>query len=141
AAAIADAVDVMQGMGTPGLMGANREYQRRLTTGVQVFWQHDGETKSDRVRLVDFTNPDKNDWLVVNQFTVIGTTIGGNRERRPDAVIYLNGMPVAVFELKNPATENADVWAAYRQLQTYKEEIPELFRTNGLLFLREGMYS
>ncbi|HEV2709889.1 MAG TPA: type I restriction endonuclease subunit R [Edaphobacter sp.] len=141
AAAIDDAVDVMRGMGTPGLMGANREFQRRLTTGMQVFWQRDGETKSDRVRLVDFTDPDKNDWLVVNQFTVIGATISGSRERRPDAVVFLNGMPVAVFELKNPATENADVWAAYRQLQTYKEEIPELFRTNGLLVASDGVYA
>ena len=97
----------------PGLMGANREFQRRLTTGVQVYWQEKGETHGARVRLADFTDPDKNDWLVVNQFTVIGTTISGNRERRPDVVVFLNGMPVAVIELKNPATENADVWAAF----------------------------
>lgn len=141
AAAIADAVDVLTGSGTPGLLAANREFQRRLTQGVQVYWQQDGETKGGRVRLADFTDPDKNDWLVVNQFTVIGTTISGNRERRPDAVVFLNGMPVAVFELKNPATENADVWAAYRQLQTYKEEIPELFRTNGVLVASDSIYA
>jgi len=140
-AAITDAVDVMQGTGTPGLMGANREFQRWLTTGVQVYWQKNGETKGGRVRLADFTDPDKNDWLVVNQFTVTGTTTSGNRERRPDAVVFLNGIPVAVFELKNPATENADVWAAYRQLQTYKEEIPALFRTNGLLVASDGVYA
>jgi type I restriction enzyme, R subunit len=139
--AIADAVDVMQGMGTPGLMGTNREFQRRLTTGVQVYWQKDGETHGGRVRLADFTDPAKNDWLVVNQFTVIGTTISGNRERRPDAVVFLNGMPVAVFELKNAANMSADVSAAYRQLQTYKEEIPELFRTNGLLVASDGIYA
>jgi type I restriction enzyme R subunit len=141
AVAIVDAVDAMQGMGTPGLTGANREFQRQVTTGVQVFWQHDGETKSDRVRLIDFTDPDKNDWLVVNQFTVIGATISGNRERRPDAVVFLNGMPVAVFELKNAANMSADVSAAYRQLQTYKEEIPELFRTNGVLVASDGIYA
>jgi type I restriction enzyme R subunit len=141
AAAILDAVGVMQGMGTPGLLGANREFQRQLTTGVQVYWQKDGETKGGRVRLADFTDPAKNDWLVVNQFTVTGTTTSGNRERRPDAVVFLNGMPVAVFELKNPATENADVWAAYRQLQTYKEEIPDLFRTNGMLVASDGVYA
>ena len=140
-AAIADAVGVMQGMGTPGLLGANREFQRWLTTGVQVYWQKDGETQGGRVRLADFTDPAKNDWLVVNQFTVTGTTTSGNRERRPDAVVFLNGMPVAVFELKNPATENADVWAAYRQLQTYKEEIPDLFRTNGVLVASDGVYA
>jgi type I restriction enzyme R subunit len=140
-AAIADAVDVMQGAGTAGLMGANREFQRWLTTGVQVYWQKDGETQGGRVRLADFTDPSKNDWLVVNQFTVTGTTASGNRERRPDAAVFLNGMPVAIFELKNPATENADVWAAYRQLQTYKEEIPDVFRTNGLLVASDGVYA
>ena len=140
-AAIADAVGVMQGMGTPGLLGTNREFQRWLTTGVQVYWQKDGETQGGRVRLVDFTDPAKNDWLVVNQFTVTGATASGTRERRPDAVVFLNGMPVAVIELKNPATENADVWAAYRQLQTYKEEIPELFRTNGVLVASDGVYA
>ena len=141
AAAIADAVDVMQGTGTPGLLTSNREFQQRLTKGVQVFWQKDGETQGGRVRLADFTDPEKNDWLVVNQFTVIGATISGNRERRPDAVVFLNGMPVAVIELKNPATEDADVWAAYRQLQTYKEEIPELFRTNEVLVASDGVYA
>ena len=93
------------------------------------------------MRLADFTDPAKNDWLVVNQFTVQGMTASGTRERRPDAVVFLNGMPVAVIELKNPATENADVWAAYRQIQTYKEEIPELFRTNGVLVASDGIYA
>ena len=141
AAAIADAVGVMQGMGTPGLLGANREFQRRLTAGVQVYWQQKGETQGGRVRLADSTDPAKNDWLVVNQFTVQGQTASGTRERRPDAVVFLNGMPVAVIELKNAAAENADVWAAYRQLQTYKEEIPELFRTNGVLVASDGLYA
>jgi type I restriction enzyme R subunit len=140
-AAIADAVGVMLGGGTPGLLTGNREFQRRLTTGVQVYWQQEGETKGDRVRLADFTDPAKNDWLVVNQFTVMGAPLSGNRERRPDAVVFLNGMPVAVIELKNPANDNADVWAAYRQLETYKEEIPELFRTNGVLVASDGMYA
>jgi type I restriction enzyme R subunit len=140
-AVITDAIDVMQGMGPPALLGANREFQRQLTTGVQVYWQRDGETQGGRVRLADFTDPTKNDWLVVNQFTVTGATASGTRERRPDAVVFLNGLPLAVIELKNPATENADVWAAYRQLQTYKEEIPELFRTNGVLVASDGVYA
>ena len=141
AAAIADAVGVMQGTGTPGLLTGNREFQQRLTKGVQVLWQQDGETKGGRVRLVDFTDPEKNDWLVVNQFTVVGATITGNRERRPDVVVFLNGMPVAVIELKNPATEAADVWTAYRQLQTYKEDVPDLFRTNEVLVASDGVYA
>ena len=107
AAAIADAVGLLTGAGAPGLLAGNHEFQRRLTRGVQVFWQQNGETCSDRARLVDFTNPEQNDWLVVNQFTVIGS-----KERRPDVVVFLNGLPVAVFELKNAASETADVSAA-----------------------------
>ncbi|MHB8304010.1 MAG: type I restriction endonuclease [Acidobacteriaceae bacterium] len=140
-AAIIDAVDVLANAATPGMLAGNHEFQRRLTTGVQVYWQQDGETKGARVRLADFTDPDKNDWLAVNQFTVIGATLSGNRERRPDVVVFLNGMPVAVFELKNAATEDADVWAAYRQLQTYQVDIPELFRTNGMLVASDGIYA
>jgi type I restriction enzyme R subunit len=140
ASAIADAVDVLR-TGTPGLISANREFQRRLTQGVQVYWQQDGETQGGRVRLADFDDAGKNDWLVVNQFTVIGATISGNRERRPDVVVFLNGMPVAVFELKNAADLTADVSAAYRQLQTYKEEIPELFRANEILVASDGVYA
>jgi type I restriction enzyme R subunit len=130
AAAIADAVDVLANAATPGLLAANREFQRWLTRGVQVFWQEKNETQSDRVQIADFAHPEQNDWLVVNQFTVTGTTASGSRERRPDVVVFLNGLPVAVFELKNAASETADVSAAYHQLQTYKDEIPELFRTN-----------
>jgi len=141
AAAIADAVAVLTSAGTPGLMAGNQEFQRRLTRGVQVFWQQDGETRSDRVRLADFANPEQNDWLVVNQFTVIGMTASGSRERRPDVVVFLNGMPVAVFELKNAASEAADVSAAYHQLQTYKDEIAELFRTNEVLVASDGIYA
>jgi len=140
-AAIKDAVGVLTGSGSPGLISGNREFQRHLTRGIQVYWQQDGETQSARVRLVDFANPEKNDWLVVNQFTVIGTTIAGNRERRPDAVVFLNGIPIAVFELKNAVNANANVQDAFHQLQTYKEEIPDLFRTNEILVASDGVYA
>lgn len=139
-AAIEDAVGALQGT-APGLLSGNREFHRQLIAGVQVYWQEDGETRGDRLRLVDFDHPDENDWLVVNQFTVSGATSGGNRERRPDSVAFLNGLPLAVVELKNPAIENADVWAAYRQLQTYKQEIPDLFRTNEILVASDGVYA
>jgi type I restriction enzyme R subunit len=139
-AAVADAVGMI-GAGSPGLLTGNREFQRYLTQGVQVYWQQDGETKGDRLRLVDFTDPDKNDWLVVNQFTLIGTTSSGARERRPDVLVFLNGIPIAVFELKNPVDQNAEVSSAYRQLQTYKEEIPDLFRTNEILVASDGVYA
>ena len=141
AIAIDYALSVLTSPGAPGLLAGNQEFQRQLAQGAQVYWQQDGETHGGRVRLADFGDSAKNDWLVVNQFTVIGTTIGGNRERRPDVVVFLNGLPVAVFELKNAASESADVSAAYHQLQTYKEEIPELFRTNGALVASDGIYA
>ncbi len=140
-AAIADAIGVLTGSGSPGLIAGNREFQRCLTRGIQVFWQQDGDTQSVRVRLVDFADPAQNDWLVVNQFTVIGATITGNRERRPDAVVFLNGIPIAVFELKNAVNANANVQDAFHQLQTYKEEIPDLFRTNEILVASDGVYA
>ena len=141
AAALADAVAVLTNAGTPGLLAGNHLFHRWLSRGVQVFWQDDGETRSDRVRLVDFNHPEQNDWLAVNQFTVIGATASGSRERRPDVVVFLNGLPVAVFELKNAASGTADVSAAYHQLQTYKDEIAELFRTNEVLVASDGIYA
>ena len=135
-AAIEDALGVLTSASTPGQFAGNHEFHLWLTLGVQVYWQQDGETKGTRARLVDFNDPDKNDWLVANQFTIMG-----RKERRPDAVVFLNGLPIAVIELKNAADENADVWAAFRQLQTYKEEIPELFRTNELLIASDGVYA
>lgn len=141
ASAVEDAVSMMQASGMPGLLTGNREFQRQLRNGVQVLWQQDGETRGGRARLVDFSDPEKNDWLVVNQFTVLSAHTAGARERRPDVVVFLNGMPIAVFELKNGADAKADVAAAYRQLQTYKEEIPELFRTNEMLIASDGIYA
>ena len=134
--AIRDAVGVLTRAGTPGLIPGNREFHHWMTTGVKVFWQQAGETKSAEVQVIDFGHPERNDWLVVNQFTVIGT-----KERRPDGVVFLNGLPVAVIELKNAASEQADVWAAFQQLQTYKEEIPEMFRSNELLIASDGVYA
>jgi len=141
AAALADAVAVLTNAGTPGLLAGNQQFHRWLTRGVQVFWQDDGETRSDRVKLVDFNHLEQNDWLAVNQFTVTGATASGSRERRPDVVVFLNGLPVAVFELKNAASGTADVSAAYHQLQTYKDEIAELFRTNEVLVASDGIYA
>src|SRR6266851_5240376 len=134
--AIRDTVSVLTHGNVPGQIVGNREFHRWLVTGVQVFWQQDGETKSTRVQVIDFDDPSRNDWLVANQFTVFGS-----RERRPDAVVFLNGLPIAVIELKNAASEQADVWAAFQQLQTYKEDIPELFRSNELLIASDGVYA
>ena len=89
----------------------------------------DGEIRGAQARVLDFDNTDANDWLAVNQFTVAEN----KHNRRPDLVLFVNGLPLAVVELKNAADENATIWTAFQQLQTYKAEVPSLFATNALL--------
>jgi type I restriction enzyme R subunit len=104
--------------------------------GVTVeYLTRDGAIRGDVVRVVDFDEPDKNDWLVVNQFTVVE----GQHKSRPDLVVFLNGLPVAVIELKSPTDEDATIWTAFQQLQTYKERIPSLFAHNEILVISDGL--
>lgn len=116
-----------------GLMQANRQFHRWLTDGVPVEINRQvgemSETLGDRVKLIDFGNVDNNEWVAINQFSIEGP----KHTRRPDIVVFINGLPLAVIELKNPADENADIWAAFNQLQTYKEDIPDLFVFNEVL--------
>lgn len=121
----------------PGLLASNRCCHEWLTQGVKVTYLHNGETRGERARLIDYDNPSANDWLVVNQLSVTGA----KHTRRPDLVVYVNGLPLAVIELKNPADENADIWKAFQQLQTYKEEIPDLFLTNVALVISDGTHA
>lgn len=139
--AVSDAVEQIANANLPGFVTGNQTCHGWLVNGVKAIWQDDGETRGGTVRLVDYDAPEKNDWLVANQFTVQVAKPGAHQTRRPDAVVFLNGLPVAVIELKNPADENADVWAAFNQLQTYKDEIPDLFRTNGLLIASDNTYA
>lgn len=120
---------------TPGLVNANRQVYRWITDGVPVEYQKDGDTRGARVRLVDFANPQANDWLAVNQFRVQGPKLN----RRPDMVLFLNGLPIVVVELKNPGDEDADIWAAWNQLQTYQQDIPDLFNANALQVISDGI--
>jgi type I restriction enzyme R subunit len=94
-----------------------------------------GEKRGDRVQVIDFEHPERNRFVVVNQFTVQGS----KQPRRPDLVCFINGLPVAVIELKNPANEQADIWAAFNQLQTYKDEIADLFVNNEALVISDGL--
>jgi type I restriction enzyme R subunit len=119
----------------PGQVQANRQMNRWLVEGVPIQYQKDGETRGDRVKLVDWTDTARNDWLALNQFSIQGPKL----TRRPDVVLFLNGLPVVVVELKNPGDENADLWAAFNQLQAYKEDIPDLFQSNGLLVISDGI--
>jgi type I restriction enzyme R subunit len=115
---------------------SNRRLHEFLVNGLDVETrQRDGRIAGDKAWLIDFDHPEKNDWLVVNQLAVIEN----GHSRRPDIVVYLNGLPVAIFELKNPADEEATIWTAYTQLQTYQTEIPSLFHPNELLVVSDGV--
>lgn len=118
----------------PGFANTNRQLYRWLVDGVPVQFQKDGETRGDRVRLVDFTNVAANDWLAVNQFSIQGA----KKTRRPDVVLFLNGLPLVVVELKNPGDQNAGIWGAWNQLQAYQEDIPDLFSANAIQVISDG---
>ena len=120
---------------TPALAGINRRFHHLLRNGVPVEYQRpDGSIAGDSVRLVDFTDVAGNDWLALNQFTVVEA----GHNRRPDIVVFVNGLPLAVIELKNAADEDATLWNAYDQLQTYKAQIPSLLHYNELLVVSDG---
>ena len=123
---------------TPSLIEENRRLHRYLIEGVPVeVAREDGSIGGDVARLIDFDNVDANDWLAVNQYTVVEH----GHNRRPDVVLFVNGLPLAVIELKNPGDENATLDGAFNQLQTYKDEIPSLFRTNAALVTSDGLHA
>jgi type I restriction enzyme, R subunit len=131
-----DAFRKVRRVDNPGLVLTNRRFHALFSEGIDVESRRgDGRIAGDKAWLADFEAPERNDWLVVNQFTVIS----GQNNRRPDLVVFLNGLPVAVFELKNPADENATIWSAFHQLQTYQAEIPALFHENELLVISDGV--
>jgi len=120
----------------PSLVANNHALHRMLVDGVPVEYQRpDGTIAGAQARVLDFNDPENNDWLVVNQFTVVEN----HHNRRPDVVIFVNGLPLGVLELKNPADENATIWTAFQQLQTYKQEIPSLFTYNEVLVISDGV--
>lgn len=117
-------------------VGNNRAFHKMLRDGVEVEYRRpDGSIAGDQVRLLDFSEPAANDWFVVNQFTVIEA----HHNRRPDLVVFVNGLPLAIIELKNAADSEATIWSAYSQLQTYKAEIPSLLQYNELLIVSDGL--
>jgi type I restriction enzyme R subunit len=121
---------------SPSLIKNNKAFHSCLLEGVKVSFKDTvGEEKTDYVKLVDFANTANNQFLVVNQYTISGSK--GNR--RPDVIVFVNGLPLAVLELKNPADSNADIWSAFQQLQTYKDEISDLFIFNEALVVSDGL--
>jgi type I restriction enzyme R subunit len=120
---------------SPDLLANNEAFHRLLTEGVPVSYQEQGSERGDRVWLIDFDEPLNNDFAVVNQFTVIEN----HQKKRPDLVLFVNGIPLVVIELKNAADENATVKAAYQQIETYKQTIPCLFAPNAILVISDGL--
>ena len=120
----------------PTLEARNRAFHRLLVDGVTVEHRTDnGTVRGAQARVIDFDTPVNNDWLAVNQFTVVEN----KHERRPDVVLFVNGLPLGVIELKNPADEDATIWTAWQQLQTYKAELPTLFSMNAALLVSDGV--
>ena len=140
-----DALRQVLNLDTPVLLAANRNFHRLLVNGVPVQYQKDGETRGDFVRLIDWDCPSPqpspngrggslNEWLAVNQFSIKGAKY----TRRPDIILFINGLPLVLLELKNPVDQNADIWKAFDQLQTYKEQIPDVFQYNEILVISDG---
>lgn len=130
-----EALKEIQRINSPELIANNESFHRMLTEGINITYQKDGNQRGELVWLVDFNNPENNDFVVANQFTVIEN--GNNK--RPDVILFVNGIPLVVIELKNPTDENATIRSAYKQLQTYKEIIPSLFTYNGFVIISDGL--
>ncbi|MCB5187824.1 type I restriction endonuclease subunit R [Methylobacillus caricis] len=135
AAALDEAIKTIQRISSPELLANNEAFHRLLTEGVKVSYQKDGNTRGNLVWLVDFANPDNNEFVVANQFSIIEN----NQNKRPDIILFVNGLPLVVMELKNAADENATLTSAYRQLETYKQAIPGLFAYNGFVVVSDGL--
>jgi len=135
ASTIESAVLQLANPNVPGLLASNRQFHRWITQGLPITYLDGNQQVGIRLKVIGFDDPAANDWLVVNQLAIQGS----KHNRRPDVVVYVNGLPLAVIELKNPADQKADIWAAFNQLQTYKQDIPDLFTPNVLLVISDGI--
>ena len=120
---------------SPDILANNETFHRMLTEGIPVVITKDGVERGERAWLIDFNDPWNNEFTVVNQFTIIEN----GHNRRPDVVLFVNGLPLVVFELKNAADENATLQSAFRQIETYKQQIPSIFTYNALLVISDGL--
>ncbi|HRK82484.1 MAG TPA: type I restriction endonuclease subunit R [Saprospiraceae bacterium] len=138
----AEAIKAIQRLASPELIINNEMFHRLLTEGIPVSKRVDGDERGDRVWLIDFKNPYNNDFVVANQFTIIesGNTLpAGKHGKRPDIILFVNGIPLVVMELKNAADENTTVHSAFKQIETYKAIIPSLFTYNGFVVISDGL--
>jgi len=134
-AMLQDALKEVQRISSPDLLANNESFHRLLTEGVKVSRQQDGNQRGDLAWLIDFAKPENNEFVVANQFTVIEN----HQNKRPDLVLFVNGIPLVVIELKNAIDENATIKAAYQQFETYKQTIPSLFTPNAILVISDGL--
>lgn len=130
-----EAIKEIQRIVSPELITNNETFHRLLTEGIPITKTVEGNERGDRVWLIDFKNPLNNDFVVANQFTIIEN--GTNK--RPDIILFVNGIPLVVIELKNAVDENATINAAFKQIETYKAVIPSLFTYNGLVVISDGL--
>ena len=137
ASAINTALSQVTNPNIPSLMSCNRQVHQWLTKGIQVTYHKDNQEVGKQLKVIDYEDPENNDWLVVNQFTVQGH----KHNRRPDVLVFVNGLPLSIIELKNVADENANIWNAFDQLQTYKTDIPDLFNYNVCMVISDGIYA
>ena len=134
-ATLDEAIKAIQRISSPELLANNEAFHRLLTEGVNVSYQKDSNTRGDLVWLIDFANPENNEFVVANQFTIIEN----NQNKRPDLILFVNGLPLVVIELKNAVDENTTLTSAYRQLETYKQTIPSLFTYNSFVVISDGL--
>lgn len=130
-----DVVKTTMRISSPDILANNETFHRMLTEGIPVVITKDGVERGERAWLIDFNDPWNNEFTVVNQFTIIEN----GHNRRPDVVLFVNGLPSVVFELKNAADENATLQSAFRQIETYKQQIPSIFTYNALLVISDGL--
>jgi type I restriction enzyme R subunit len=134
---IQSAVSHLTSPNIPSLVSCNRQVHEYLTKGVKIVFHEGNQEVGKQLKVIDYQNPENNDWLIVNQFTIHGH----KHNRRPDLIVFVNGLPLVVIELKNVADENADIWGAFNQLQTYKNDIPDLFNYNFCMVISDGIYA
>lgn len=130
-----EAIKTVLRIASPDTLANNEAFHRLLTEGVPVSTYQDGMERGERVWFVDFEDPWNNEFTVVNQFTIIEN----GHNRRPDVLLFVNGLPLVIIELKNAADENATIESAYRQIETYKQQIPSLFTYNELIIISDGL--
>jgi type I restriction enzyme R subunit len=136
--AIEEAIRIIRKNNSQDLVSNNHDFHNLIVNGIDIQYRRNDESiKHDKVFIFDFNHLENNEFLAVNQFTIIEN----RHERRPDIVLFVNGIPIVIIELKNPEDENASIWSAYRQIQTYLSEIPSMFRFNELCIVSDSIDS